>query len=89
MNVYLALSFLANGAFTTLTLFYDHLLTTWPFIFLLYTSLTLLIHCLLIQSAISYYTLLWPDVLNGADNVAQIIEEVDRMEEEQEMNRTM
>lgn len=82
MNVYLALSYLANGAFTTLTLFYSHLLTTWPLQFLIYTSLMLLIHCLLIKSAISYYTLLWPDVLNGANNVVQMIEEVDQVEEE-------
>lgn len=86
MNVYLALSYLANGLFTTLLLSYNHLLTTWPLQFLLYNSLVLLIHCLLIKSAISYYMLLWPDVLNGAQNVAQFIEEVEEEVEEDEQD---
>lgn len=49
----------------------------------------LLIHWLLIKSAVLYYTLLWMDELEAADNVVHIIEEGDWGEEEHNIREIM
>lgn len=54
---------------------YNQIISTWPYEFIVTSFFAFFIHCLLIYCAISYYNILWPDVLNNAQMIAQVYDE--------------